>query len=51
MSVAFPDTLFKKNKHHTISEWIMRYINYCIVEIVCEQTIRLFEEFVNYMWF
>lgn len=28
----------------------MRYINYCIVEIVCEQTIRLFEEFINYMW-
>lgn len=50
MNVAFPDTLFKKNKYHAISEWNMIHINYCIVDKVCEQTIRLFEEFVNYMW-
>jgi len=51
MHVASPDALFKKNKYHAISECNMRYINYCIVEIVCEQTVQLFEEFVNYIWF
>lgn len=46
MNVAFPDTLLKKNKYCAISKWNKRCIGYYIVEMVCEQTIELFEEFL-----
>lgn len=50
MNVACPDTLLKKKEYCAISKGNMRCIGYCIVEIVCEQTIGLFEEFLNYMY-
>lgn len=49
MNVAFPDPLLKKNKYCAISKRNKKCIDYCTVEIVCEQTIGLFEEFLNYM--